>query len=151
MKKSSGFVLLPWSHGFQKPHVSHIWFEWVCSWMMTMKMFNMGVQIYSSLFRKLPVVSKFQTVAWRCRYVTSNFYVRKTIGESIRWMFGPIWYDLNKSLLFDGTTKNHMMYTKYMSCIYIYIFIFYAFFWSTQHVLLFILGSNSEYKPSYFK
>lgn len=121
MEKSSGFVLLPWSHGFQKPHVSHIWFEWECSWMMTMKMFNMGVQIHSSLFRKLPVVSKFQTVAWRCRYVTSNFYVRKTIGESIRWMFGPIWYDLNKSLLFDGTTKNHMIYTKY---IYKYTYVY---------------------------
>ena len=35
---------------------------------------------------------------------------------------------------------------------YIYIYVYSMhFFWSTQHVLLFILGSNSEYNPSYFK
>ena len=89
MEKSSGFVLLPWSHGFQKPHVSHIWFEWECSWMMTMKMFNLRVQIHSSLFRKLPVVSKFQTVAWRCRYV-------KFLCPENNWWVNPmnVWSDL---------------------------------------------------------
>ena len=98
-KNPSGFLLVPLKSRISKTSSgTHIWWnsgnahEW---WLWRCEKHE-GFSIHSSLFRKLPVVSKFQTVAWRCRYVTSNFYVWKTIGESIRWMFGPIWYDLKK-------------------------------------------------------